>query len=349
MDINQYFTYPANLILDVSDTYGYAREPVLRRMPDGSLICTFLTGGPTEPHNDNITVAVRSRDDGETWSKPFVVFQHKSRAAYVSEIFTHGVSPCMFVHTYDAPSRYREITAFRSFTEDSGITWSEPRSVPGGASHISVRRGIVLSNGFWLFPVYWQSVEDRWDWTQIPTANDFHMHWPSCCGVLISYDKGLHFELHGDLKSDCLLFENNCIEVEPGHVVMLMRAQWTGWLYRSDSYDYGCTWSEAVRTDIPNASTKITLLREGGNILLIHNPIAVGSEAGMTDRVDLSIWVSDDNMRSWKTQKVLTTKGTAMFYPDGFLDKARRTVYLACENARQSFLLRIPYSELFQE
>ena len=33
----------------------YAREPVIRRLPDGSLLCLFLTGGPTEPDNQNIT------------------------------------------------------------------------------------------------------------------------------------------------------------------------------------------------------------------------------------------------------------------------------------------------------
>ena len=32
----------------------FAREPILRPMADGSLICLFLTGGPTEPHNENV-------------------------------------------------------------------------------------------------------------------------------------------------------------------------------------------------------------------------------------------------------------------------------------------------------
>ena len=49
---------------------SYAREPVIRRMPDGSLLCLFLTGGPTEPHNENKTVACRSFDGGDTWTEP---------------------------------------------------------------------------------------------------------------------------------------------------------------------------------------------------------------------------------------------------------------------------------------
>ena len=172
--------------MDVSNTYGYAREPVLARMGDGSLICTFLSGGHTEPEDQNITLAVRSYDDGVTWSSPQVLFYHRRRAAYTTEIFTGAKRPMMVVHTYAAESRYREISAFLSFSDDDGKTWSEPVSLPGAASHGNVRKGIVLSNGKWLFPVYWQEVRERWDWEQIPTSNVIHGYCPPCRGVMRS-------------------------------------------------------------------------------------------------------------------------------------------------------------------
>ena len=114
------FNCRANLILDVSKTYGYAREPVLARMGDGSLICTFLSGGHTEPENQNITLVTRSYDDGLTWSDPQVLFYHRKRAAYTTEIFTGAEKPMMFVHTYAAESRYREICTFLSVSDDNG-------------------------------------------------------------------------------------------------------------------------------------------------------------------------------------------------------------------------------------
>ena len=36
------FHCTAHLIMDVSNTYGYAREPVLARMGDGSLILSLI-------------------------------------------------------------------------------------------------------------------------------------------------------------------------------------------------------------------------------------------------------------------------------------------------------------------
>lgn len=250
------FNCRANLILDVSKTYGYAREPVLARMGDGSLICTFLSGGHTEPENQNITLVTRSYDDGLTWSDPQVLFYHRKRAAYTTEIFTGAEKPMMFVHTYAAESRYREICTFLSVSDDNGKTWSEPVSLPGAASHVNVRKGIVLSNGKWLFPVYWQEVRERWDWEQIPTSNEIHNHWPSCCGVLHGKKNGTCFKESGYLTSPYVLMENNCVEAEAGHVIMLMRAQGCTELYRSDSFDYGETWQDAYPCGIPSPAPR---------------------------------------------------------------------------------------------
>ena len=56
----------------------YGREPVIEIMPNGTIVCVMITGGPTEPHNENIVVITRSYDGGKTWSKPEKLFSHKS-------------------------------------------------------------------------------------------------------------------------------------------------------------------------------------------------------------------------------------------------------------------------------
>ena len=94
------FFYDATVALCAKPEYAFAREPVLRRMADGSLISTALSGGPGEPHEDNFVSSVRSEDEGKTWSKPEILFRHGERAVWVTEIFTEGVCPMMFVHTW---------------------------------------------------------------------------------------------------------------------------------------------------------------------------------------------------------------------------------------------------------
>ena len=50
------FFYDATVALCAKPEYAFAREPVLRRMADGSLISTALSGGPGEPHEDNFVL-----------------------------------------------------------------------------------------------------------------------------------------------------------------------------------------------------------------------------------------------------------------------------------------------------
>ena len=64
------------------------REPVIAKMKNGTLICTMLGGGPTEPHNDNVVYFTKSYDDGETWTEPVVLFQHNKRGMFVTSIYT---------------------------------------------------------------------------------------------------------------------------------------------------------------------------------------------------------------------------------------------------------------------
>lgn len=346
--ISKRFYYPVTLLNDATLNCGFAREPIIRKMPDGSLFCTFLTGGPTQPHNNNIVAATRSFDDGETWTDIYELFRHSARGLWCTEIFTEGELPCMFVHTYNAESHYNEVKVFRSYTDDSGNTWSEPKSLPSGLSNVSVRQGIILSNGDWLFPVYWQVVEKGWD-LYGESKGWRGREWPYNCGVLISSDKGECFQIYGnhrvrkDIAAPTLLWENNCVEAEPGQVIMLARASKTGYLYRSDSYDFGRTWTTMAATEIPNPDTKFSIAKIKNNIILVHNP-HFSPEGGHANRLGLSLWVSDDGMNTWKTKLPLIAPDIPMFYPHIFNDNENRMLYLVCENKQQSYFMKIPYS-----
>ena len=68
----------------------------------------------------------------------------------------------------------------------------------------------------------------------------------------------------------------------------------------------------------------------------------------MTQRKNLSIWVSRDGMKTWVRKIPLTGEDTVMFYPHFAADKAGM-IYLACENSRQSYCLRIHLDRLLED
>jgi hypothetical protein len=327
-------------------------------MPDGTLYALIYSGGPREPHDENLMLGTRSKDDGQTWSPPQVIFKHPVRGVYAAELWVEDGPPSVFLQTFPAISRYLEMRAYRSTSTDSGRTWGEPVSLPGVAGGLLVRRGILLADRTWLFPVYWteQRRDNNWVWQRRRPNGDVDMrNWIERCGVLRSTDQGATFSLHGYLHADCQLLEPACVELAPDYVVMLMRAERQGRFYRAESRDGGRTWSPAGPSDIPAVASKVLLLKHDGAVLMLFNspPEGAGND-GLGQRRQLALWVSRDGCRTWPKRHTLARvvprpgqpSWKAVCYPDGFVDAGQRQLYVTIDTYRQQFLLKVPLAQL---
>lgn len=333
------------LICDFSGTFNYAREPIIRRMEDGAIVCLFLSGGDTEPANNNVVLVSRSEDDGESWSMPRVLFSHNRRGVWCTELFCEDGACFAVVHTYNADCHYRELQTYFAFTRDGGRTWEEPVSPPSGLNGVTLRQGFVMSSGEWFFPLYWQETTYDFDWTKNTSKQEGRgARFPFRCGAAISSDKGKTFSRHGYLTEEFNLWEPNAVELEDGHIMMLMRSGGPNFLFRSDSYDYGRIWSIPEQTDIINPGTKVTLLKIDGKVVMINN---FSEEKGWRNRAKLEIWVSPDNCKTWAKKLPLTDPAEKAFYPHAFADEKKRALYVAYENAVSHYITKIPYSLLF--
>lgn len=316
----------------------YGREPVLRIMPDHSLLCFFLTGGEKEPGNDNYTAVSRSYDGGKTWTEPEKVFSHEQRGVWTPELFCEGGTPFAVVHTYAAQSVYRELENYFSYTYNSGKTWTEPISPSGPINGCSLRQGIVMSNGEYLFPLYWQEIVAEFSFTQTTMQNDI-APWPYRCGVGISSDQGVTWQRYGYIRSDVSLWEPNVVELQPGNLVMYCRNN-KGYLMISTSCDFGRHWTEPVLSDIPNADTKVTAIK-------LENQVFIMSNFSQTpgDRTHLAIYRSRNGINF---EPLLDIAGAdeRFFYPHACPDRENRVLFVAYENAKEHDVLKIPYREL---
>lgn len=169
------------LIYDFKDDYG--REPIIRKVKNGTLMCVFLTGGTWDPQNKNVVKIMKSYDDGKTWTNPTVLFSHHSRGVWTTEMFLNDDKIILFVNTYNADNHFRELQTFYSISYDNGESFSEPKSIPGGLNGVSVRQGIILSNNEYLFPLYWGEVISDFDWTEesIKNYRSNHIYRLRCC------------------------------------------------------------------------------------------------------------------------------------------------------------------------
>ncbi len=338
-------------IFEADSTFRFGREPILRRMPDGSLFCLIYTGGEKEPSDENVVAGVRSLDGGKTWSAPTLLFHSATHAVWGSELFTEGPVPFAVISTFHAATHYMELNALRSFTTDGGKTWSAPESLHGVPSCMSIREGKVLSDGSWLFPVYWEEEHPTAETEGRVSATQEIRSWGrACSGAIRSEDGGRSFTLstaveYDDPKSSA--WEPAVTELEDGHLRMFLRRDRCGALFSSDSFDYGRTWSKPVREMIPNPGAKVSIHKFEGLQVLFTNVCSPGE----FHRRRLEAWISDDLCRTWKKKlriaEVADPKESAInvTYPHGFACPEEECFYLALDSYRFFSLLKIPFSE----
>lgn len=355
---NLELAYEPHIMFTSDETFLMAREPVFRRMPDGSLLAVIYTGGPFEPHIENVVAVIRSTDDGASWSKPEVLFKHPFRACWGSELFTECENPFIVFQTFDPSSYYREITSFISCTRDSGKTWSEPETFHGISSHFSCRQGRKLSDGSIIFPVYWQEICRNWNYAGGDSIEPF------ACGTVRSTDAGKTWKLHGNSSFDpeYRLWEPDLIETAPGKLRMFMRCDEAPehCLWESESSDYGCTWSKPVPGPISNPGTKFTFMKVRDKWVCFNNPVEGDSPSS---RHLLEMLVSDDG-KHWQKKAELARADLSTFgnsndfwqkkdnafrqitYPHGFADDRMGYVYLALDCIYKFFMIKIPFSDI---
>jgi len=65
----------------------------------------------------------------------------------------------------------------------------------------------------------------------------------------------------------------NVVELGNGHLVAFMRNRWAYRIHRSESLDWGETWSEPVPTPLPNNNASISAIKlKSGRIAIAYNP-----------------------------------------------------------------------------
>jgi predicted neuraminidase len=144
--------------------------------------------------------------------------------------------------------------------------------------------------------------------------------------LIISADRGKTFQrfagpriqIKGDTGRRWAWTEPTLAQLSDDTIVMLLRVDGSGCLWRSESKNHGRTWTEAVETGIPNPGNKPKLIpMPDGRIALIHTPNAA---PGFINRHPLALWISDDDLETFGIKRTVTDFPGRYCYPDGFFE-----------------------------
>ncbi len=286
-------------------------------LPDGTWGVIFMTGGNREPEPANHLRLCRSEDEGVSWSEPAVVFQFDDQACLQSTAFVEAGTVTMFMQTHGGS--FDNWLVYTTRSTDNGHTWSEPQPFAPAPRRAFVRNRYVSSWGEWFFPLQSYDIVDD---PAVSPFQDGSFKTPFVA-ALITGDQGRTWTQSNRIEPCHAWAENNITELSDGRLVMLIRYDGSGCLYRSESADRGRTWTAAAPTEIPNPGSKFRLHRlSDGRICLVHNPNPATSHpnskpAAQCHRNPLSLWISDDDMQTWGYREDLITFPGMLAYPDG--------------------------------
>ncbi|MBI1318035.1 MAG: neuraminidase (sialidase) [Candidatus Hydrogenedens sp.] len=249
---------------------------------DGTVLAAWFAG--TKEKHPDVGIWFARQQEGK-WSEPF-------RIAKINE--TAHWNPVLFRDAEDEIHLFfkigPEIPFWQTYwmsSEDNGQTWSEPvELVPGDQGGRGPVRSapIVLSDGSWLAPA---STEYQ-GWFPFADRSTDHGE---------TWDRSENFTCDKDALGGTNAIQPTLWESEKGHVHALLRTQY-GYIWKTESKDYGKTWAPVEKTELPNNNSGIEALRlPDGRVLLCYNP--VGGNWG--DRTPLDLAISSDDGETWKT------------------------------------------------
>lgn len=244
--------------------YLTCHSPAMVELPNGDLLCCWFAG-TYEGEPDVSIVCARLPKGADRWTEPVLVSGDPERSEQNPSLFNgpDGAVWCMYTaqlareNGKDNMQFTSQIRCQKSF--DGGLTWEAFETVFPREGSFCRQPIQVLENGRWIFGNWLctDSVEGL--------AGD-----PSV--FQISEDQGKSWRMV-EMPNSRGRVHPTVVELGGGHLAAFMRSREADFIYRSESFDYGDTWSEPKPTPLPNNNSSISAIRtQSGRVAVAYNP-----------------------------------------------------------------------------
>lgn len=276
--------------------YKTAHAPALLELENGDMLCAWFAGS-FEGSADVSVVCARLPKGADAWEPPVPVSGDPHRSEQNPSLFAGPDGAVWAVYTAqldrmpgkDNMQFTSVIRCQKSF--DGGKTWGEFQVLFEREGSFCRQPIQVLANGRWIFG-NWLCTD-----SESGLAGD-----PSV--FQISDDQGKTWKMvEMPESSGCV--HANVVELDKGHLVAFMRSRAADYIYRSESPDWGDTWSKPVPTVLPNNNSSISALRlKSGRIAIAYNPTQTANpKAGVVAwpglRCPVAVALSEDGGKTF--------------------------------------------------
>jgi predicted neuraminidase len=282
------------------------RQPFLQchassvvRTADGNFLVAWF-GGTHEKHDD-VGIWLSKGNPGK-WTKPVEIAKLREDPHWNPVLFQSPDGKIILY--FKVGKTIDNWETWYKLSLDNGETWTEAKELvmgdTGGRGPVR-NKPIILSDGTWLAPA---SNERKGVWNAfVDRSEDQGKTWSLSSFFTVNRDS-----VPGEGIIQPALWESSA-----GNVHALLRSS-AGVICRSDSKDYGKTWSAVYKTDLPNPNSGIDLTKlDDGTLVLAYN--RDGKNWGARNPIALAI--SNDNGQTWPVTIDLETgkEGDEFSYP----------------------------------
>ena len=247
-------------------TGGYlsAHSPALLELPNGDLLCVWFAG-TFEGSPDVSIICARLPKGAPNWEEPVMVSGDPERSEQNPSLFLAPDGSVWAMYTAQlARTQGKDNMQFTSVVRrqiscDGGKTWSAPDVIFPREGTFCRQPIQILSNGRWIFS-NWICTDSADGLAGDPTV------------FQLSDDQGKTWRQVEMPKSNGRVHAN-VVELDNGHLVAFMRSRAADNIYRSESRDFGETWSAPVASVLPNNNSSVSAIRlDSGRIAVAYNP-----------------------------------------------------------------------------
>ncbi len=241
-----------------------AHAPALLALKNGDLLCCWFAG--TYEGSSDVHIVVSSLPKGaDRWTEPVDISHDSERSEQNPSLFNGPDEAVWALYTAqkdrvegkDNMQFTAQVRCQKSY--DGGRTWDDYTTLFPEEGTFCRQPIQILSSGRWIFS-NWICSDSKDGLSEDPTAfrisDDAGKSWRK---VMMPHSNG---HVHA-----------NVVEIENGHLVAFMRNREAYRIHRSESFDYGETWSVPQPTPLPNNNSSISAIKlKSGRIAIAYNP-----------------------------------------------------------------------------
>lgn len=316
------------------ETGPYKHPACMEELENGDLYLVYY-GGQGEYATDTAVYGSRLEKGADSWSFPEVIAKDPLRSAGNGVIWQAPDGLVWLFYVVRFGETWSSSRIQFKVSDDGARTWSDASILATEAGMMVRNRPIVLDDGSYLLPAYFE------------TGEDTESVGPDSCSVFFGFDPDdpyAGWTERGRLSSAKGNLQPAPVQLADGRLVSYCRrggdyAPTTeGYIVRAESLDGGRTWTEGLDSSFPNPNAAVDFLKlASGNLLLVYND-------SMNRRTPLTVSLSTDGDQSYPHRRDIADEDRDYAYPIVFQARDGR-IHLVYTSDRRSVINHAIFDE----